>query len=222
MDYSEIKKLFLRGFIGFLSLTALVAILSVFYQDFGTIQQRILASTFTISIASICAMSCAAFMERHSWIQLGMAGIISSVLSAILLLLGIWLVLESVIFFKIIVTLVTTSIAFAHAFLLALPELAKKHFWVQQATALTIGILAVQIIVAVWFELQIAIYYQFLAVVAIVVGLETLIIPILLKLKGSGDENSKELHLKQVSDDLYEDVAGNTYKIRAVDTVGIN
>lgn len=218
MNYSRIKSLFLRGFIGFLVLTALIAIVAVFSESFGETQQRILASTFIISIASICAMSCAAFIERHSLVRLGATGIASSALGGTMLLLGIWNILEGDISFKITATLITISLAFAHAFLLALPELNKRYNWVQPVTVFTIGLLAIQIIVAVWTEIESLIYYQSLAVVAILVGLETLIIPILLKLGDKEKEQAQELHLTHVDGNHYTTTDRDMYEVKALDT----
>ena len=219
MNYSKIKKIFLRGFIGFLVLTAIVAIVAVFNESFGETQKRILATTFTISIASICAMACAAFIERRGLITLGMAGITCSALGGALLLLGIWNILESEISFKVTATLITMSVAFAHSFLLALPELGKRHFWVQVVTAITIGLLAIQIIAAVWIEIENIIYYQSLIVVAILVGLETLVIPILLKLGGQEKPQTQELHLTHVDGNHFRNADGEMYEVKAVDNI---
>ncbi len=218
MNYSKVKNIFLRGFIGFLVLTALVAIVAVFSESFGETQKRILATTFTISIASICAMSCAAFIERRRLVSLGMAGIACSALAGALLLLGIWNLLESNISFKITATFITISVGFAHAFLLALPELDKRYNWVQPVTAITIGLLAIQIIVAMWIETESMIYYQSMAVVAILTGLETLVIPILIKLGGEEKEQAQELHLTLVDGNHYTNSAGDKYEVKALHT----
>lgn len=218
MNYSKVKKIFLRGFIGFLVLTALVAIFAVFSDSFGETQKRILATTFTISIASICAMACAAFIERRSLVWLGMGGIACSALAGVLLLLGIWNLFVSDFSFKITATFITISIAFAHAFLLALPELDKRYKWIQPATATTIGLLAILIIVVMWFETESAIFFRSIAVVAILTGLETLVIPILLKLGGKEKEQAQELHLTLVEGNHYTNEAGDKYEVKALNT----
>ncbi len=218
MNYSKVKKIFLRGFIGFLVLTALVAIFAVFSDSFGETQKRILATTFTISIASICAMACAAFIERRSLVWLGMAGIACSALAGVLLLLGIWNLFVSDFSFKITATFITLSIAFAHGFLLALPELDKRYKWIQPATAITIGLLAILIIVVMWFETESAIFFRSIAVVAILTGLETLVIPILLKLGGKEKEQAQELHLTLVDGKYYTNAAGDKYEVKALNS----
>ena len=216
-DYSELKNLFLRGFIGFLALTAVIAIISVFNRDFGVVQTRILATTFTISVASICGMSCAAFIERRKWKILGLTGIMTSLLAAFFLLQGIWGVMDSIIHFKFTASFITAAFAFAHAFLLSLPELEKQYRWVQQLTAVTIAILSLLVILAIWLEIEPEYYYRILAVVAILAGLETLIIPILLKLKGSDTIETERLELSHVKDDIYRDPTGNTYHVQQME-----
>lgn len=216
-DYSELKSLFLRGFIGFLALTAVVAIISVFNRDFGTVQTRILATTFTISVASICGMACAAFIERRRWKFLGLTGIFTSLVAAFLLLQGIWGVVDSMFHFKLTASTITLAFAFAHAFLLALPQLDKNYRWVQVATAVSISLLAFLIITAVWLEIEGEYYYRILAVIAILVGLETLTIPILLKLGSNETAENRHLELSHIKDNMYRDSTGKTYSVQELD-----
>ncbi|GAF67867.1 unnamed protein product, partial [marine sediment metagenome] len=192
MDYTELRKLSLKIFIGFLALTALIAIITVLGGKFGEIQMKILATTFTISAASICSMSCAAFIEKRKLIKLGLAGIILSVISAILLIIGMWPEIKNDEYWKTTITLIVAALAFAHAFLLVLPDLEDNQKWVQKVALGAIGILAVQIIVAVWGEIDNESYYRLLAVVAIIVGLATLVIPILTKMR-RGNGRKREL-----------------------------
>ena len=218
MDFTGIRKLLLKFFIGFLVLTALIAIVVVFSNEFGDLQQRILATTFTISIGSICAMSCAAFIERKKMVTLGLTGFITSAITAFLLILLIWSSMEDKFWVKLIGSLITASFAFAHAFLLALPELEKQYKWVQSVTAVSIFILAVQIIIAIWMELEDITYFRIMAAVGIMVGLETLTIPILMKLK-TDDESSKKqrLELTKMENGLFRDSSGNVYRVDEVE-----
>ena len=223
MDFERIRKLLLKFFIGFLVLTAVIAIVVVFSNEFGELQQRILATTFTISIGSICAMSCAAFIERKKMMVVGLSGLITSAITVVLLLLVIWASLIGYTWVKLIGSLITASFAFAHSFLLALPELEKRHKWVQAVTALSICILALQIIFAIWLELENVTYFRIMAAVGIVVGLETLTIPILMKLKT--DENDKSdqaerLELFRIDEQKYRDSAGKVYRVREIESGG--
>jgi len=213
MDYSEIRRLFLRTFIGFLILTALIAIGSVLTGEFGELQLKILATCLAISTASICSMACAAFMEKGRLQGLGLLGITLSIIAACLAIIGMWPEIESAEYWKTTLTAAVFAAALAHAFLLSLPELDPRHRWVQGVTAVSIGVLALQIVVAAWGEIESEAYYRLLAVVAILVGLETLLVPILMKFRQGEGPKRERLELQRVEEGLYEDASGRRYHV---------
>jgi hypothetical protein len=217
MDYTEIRKLSLKVFLGFLGLTALIAIISVLSGQFGKIQFKILATCSTISAASICSMSCAAFIERKRLKALGLSGILLSLLSACLLIVGIWSEMHSEGFWKTSMTLVVGAVSFAHAFLLALPELNNRQKWIQTLSSISIGVLALLIVVALWGEIQEDGYYRLLTVVAIIVGLETLSIPIVMKLQKGTAHKAQKLVLEKLKGDIYQDSTGRKYQLKEID-----
>ncbi len=218
MNYRELKRLSLMAFIGFLILTALIAIVSVLTGKFGELQWKILATTFTISAASICSMCCAAFMEKRKQVLLGLAGIVLSVLTAVLLIAGMWPELDVDEYWKTTATCGVLALAFAHAFLLSLPDLDSRQKWIQILSSVCIGILAAQIIIAFWGEIDNDWYYRFLALVGIVVGLVTLVIPILTKLRKPGGIQKGKLILSPIEGDLYRDSSGKTYRVTEIKT----
>ena len=215
MDYSEIKNLSLKSFIGFLILTAVIAILTVISGEIGDIQGRILGTTLTISIASICSMSCAAFIEKRHFKPPGITGIVFSLLSAALVIIEIWATVSTSLYTKITVAVVISAFSFAHALLLFLPKLDEKKEWIQKVMAVTVAILAIQIIASVWYDIENQLYFRVMTVIAILVGLETLVIPILMKLSDRDvDDDEKEiLKLKKVKGDLYKDSSGKLYEV---------
>ena len=90
MNIVLLRQLSLRGFVGFLSLTALVAVVTVLVGNFGDLQFKILASSFSVSITSICVMSGAVFMESRGPRWLGVLGIAIALLGLVLINLGLW------------------------------------------------------------------------------------------------------------------------------------
>ena len=118
MNTASMKKRFLHAFVGFLGLTAFIAIVSVLSGEFGELQIKILVTSFTVSAASICSMSCAAFIEKQKQQGLGFSGILLSVVAAVLLILLIWLEFENEWYFKTTFTMAVCAASFAHAFLL--------------------------------------------------------------------------------------------------------
>jgi hypothetical protein len=221
MNYTKIIRWSLKLFIGFLVLTALIAMVTVLTGTFGKIQEKILSTTLTISAVSLCLMSCVAFINRKKIVWLGLLGLLLSVSAAIMLLIGMWLEIHSSAGEKVTITLTVFAVAFACAFLLVLPKLDDRHKWVQLVSSVSIGILALQSAVAVWCEHYIKLndwYFRLLAVVAIVVGLETIVIPILMKLRKGDERKIDRIILEKIEGDVYRDTAGKKYRLMEIDT----
>jgi hypothetical protein len=216
MNYTKFRRLSLKVFIGFLGLTALIAMISVLTGKFGKLQEKILSTSATISAASICLMSCAAFIDRKKLVKVGLFGIVLSVSAAIMLIIGMWWEIRSDVGEKVTITLSVFAVAFAFAFLLVLPELDNRQKWVQLVSSVSIGILALQMVVAVWLEGYIKLndwYLRLLAFVAIIVGLETLVIPILMKLRKGDERKNDRIILERIDGDVYRDTNGRKYRL---------
>lgn len=211
------RKVFLLLFIGFLTLTALIAIVSVLIGDFGELQLKILATTFTISSASICAMSCAAFIEKGKSKGLGTLGMACATIAAVMVIAGVWIEIDPEAYWKTTITFIVLGIAFAHAFLLTLPNLDKSHKWIQVASSVNIGILGLQVVGAVWSEIDHGGYYKLLAVVSIIVVFFTLIIPILMKMEKGNESTTEQLILLKNDDGTYSDKNGAAYRVSKIE-----
>lgn len=218
MNPENAKRIFLKLFIGFLSLTAAIAILSVLSGDFDEFQLKILASSFSISAASICSMSCAAFVEKKKKKELGILGGTFSAIAAALVIIGIWSEVSSEAYWKVTISCILFAVAFAHTFLLALPDLYLQHRWTQRASTISISILALLIVTALWGEIDDENYYRLLAVVSIVVVLLTLVVPILMKVRKSSAAATKNLVLTESQDGTFVDASGNIYRVTKIDT----
>lgn len=212
------RRIFLRIFVGFLILTALIAIFCVLSGDFGEFEVKVLASTFMVSAASICSMSCAAFIEKRRKRGFGLAGMACAAIAALMLISGMWLEIDEELYWKSAITSVVLAAASAHAFLLILPDLDFNHRWTQIASPISIGILAIQIMVAVWAEIDSEGYYKLLAVVSIIVVLLTLVVPILMKMRKGVDEAIETLLLSKHEDGIYVDNQGNMYEVEKINT----
>lgn len=216
MDYAKIRRLSLKVFLGFLGLTALIAIISVLSGEFGKLQEKVLATCFTVSAASICSMSCAAFIEKSRHVKLGLAGICLSIISSVLVIVGLWPEIDGDAYWKTTATLAVAAIALAYTFLLLLPDLDDKRKWVQRVFPVCVGVLALQIIAALWGEIEADGYFRAMAVVAIVVGLVTLAIPILMKLQGGTAGQKEKLVLEKLEGDTYRDSVGRKYQLKEI------
>src|SRR5262245_58181132 len=161
MNYAKIRGLLLKVFIGFLSLTALVAIVSVLSGKFGETQIKVLVTTCSISAASICTMSCAAFLERKKAKWAGGTGILMAGIAAVMVIIGVWSEISDDNYWRITGTLIVVSICFAHGCLLGLPNLVARYRWTQITSTILITLLALQILVAIWGKISDEGFYRF-------------------------------------------------------------
>ncbi len=217
MNHRKARDLSLKLFIAFLGITALVAIVCVLGGEFGELEVKILLTSLTISAASICAMSCAAFMGKRKLVELGFVGIGLAMVSAALVILGMWSEISAAGFWKTTITCIVLAVGLAHVLLLLMPELDASQRWVQPVVALAIAVLALQIIVAVVAEIDEESYYQFLAAVAILVGLGTLVIPILMRLRKGTAAREDSLVLSRVAGDVWRDRSGREFRVTRID-----
>jgi hypothetical protein len=213
VDTVLLRQLSLRGFVGFLSLTALIAVITVLIGDFGELQGKILASSFSVSIASICAMSGAVFMESRGPRWLGALGILIALIGLLLVNAGLWLEPDNWTFWKFAFVFVVVSLGLAHGFLLQLPNLNPAHKWVQPLSALSITVLVLLISGALIWEWSGDWLWRTMTVVAIVVVLCSALIPILLRLGASTTARSG-LVLELLEDGVYQSADGRRFEVR--------
>lgn len=213
MNIHHLRSWFLKSFVGFLSLTALIAIVSVLAGEFGETQAKILATSFTVSAASICSMACAAFIEKRGGRRLGTAGIGAAALAAALLIAGVWAEVDSEYYWKTVVTAIVVALAIAHTFLLHLPKLADRFDWAQPASAALIGLLGAMVIAAAWGEIDEEGYYRLLTVVSILVVLFTLLVPVFWRIGRGETDTRRRLLLTEDADGCFRDAEGRAYRV---------
>ena len=189
-DYAlmaKLKRLSLWAFIGFLVVTAIVAIVAVVSGDFGDFESKVLITSLIISGTSVCMMAYATFAERPGMVKVGQAGVALAVAAASLLLVGMWSERGEDEFWKVTLTFLILAVGLAYALLLLLPELKGRQRWVRTTSSVSIGALAAMMIVAIWVEFSEGWYVRVLAVMAILVALQTLVIPVLVWLRRMGE-----------------------------------
>ena len=216
MDYAQTRKAFLKGFLGFLVVTAVLAIYSILTDTFGPLQAKILGTSAIISAASILSMACAAFLERRRIPWLGFTGIASAVAAALVAIIAIWGEIENRDMIRAIMSLVVVAVGFAHAFLLVLPQLDRNQEWVQKASSTIIAVLAIMLIAMIWGDFESEWYARILSVMAILTGLVTLTVPLMMRLRKESHEAVRKLALTEREDGLFEDSDGTVFRVEEV------
>ena len=238
MNYTEIRKLLLKVFIGFLSLTAFIAILSVLTRQFGETQVKILLTTLSITAGSICALSCAGCLEGQGAKGVGVAGLLAAGVAVLLAIGGIWAESKCfprwavTVYWKTTATAGAAAVALALGCLLRLPNLAARYRWTQTASTALIGLLTLQVILAVWGEINAEGYYRVMAALSILVVLVSLVIPICSRLGSNANRPSEDLGhgtkqsdqvperlvLREVSAGVFADEVGRRYQVTEIQT----
>jgi hypothetical protein len=199
-------------------------------REFGETQLKVLVTTFSITGGSICAMACAGFIERKGTKAVGIVGIVAASVAVPLVIIGVWGDIHENEYWRTTVTSIVLSVALAHACLLHLPSLAASHRWIQPASAILIGLLALQIILAVWGRIKEEGYYRLMAALSVLVVLVTLVVPICSRLGAKADEGRPEqgpdmakgghvpeqLALHRLSGAIFADQLGRRYQVTEI------
>ncbi|UTW44821.1 hypothetical protein KFE80_10520 [bacterium SCSIO 12696] len=217
MNSTELRKLSLKCFIGFLALTGVLAVAMVLVGRFGELELKILLSTLVVSAANVCALSCAAAMERHGYRVTGLSGVGCAVVAGLMSLLGIWVEVDSKVFWQTTVTAIICAATMAHLFLLLLPTLQPRHRWFQSLSGITLIGLAGMLNLLVWAELDSEGYFRALAAVAITALVQTLVMPLLARLaKATPALQTITLVSDPERSDIYRDSQGRLYRLQEV------
>jgi hypothetical protein len=78
------RRLFLYILIASVVLSALIGIAVLLFGDFGEVEIRVLFTTLTITVTSVCGLACGAFLESGRGRVLPAAGIGLAVVSAVM------------------------------------------------------------------------------------------------------------------------------------------
>jgi hypothetical protein len=217
-------KAFLYSFILFLSISALFAIVSVVSGEIGEFELKVLATTSVIAAASICALCCSAYSGRTGRIVPGLGGIALAGLAAALLIAGIWAEAHSDEYWKMTAIVGVLAIATAHALTLLAVRLPAGHAWLRMATTINIFALAGLITLMIARETTAEGLVKIVAVLSILVALETLVIPILARVGRTARREARETLLLTKQDDqgIYRDAQGHLYQVKRLEnTTGV-
>jgi len=172
------KKAFLYSLIGSVALSALLGIVAVLSGRFGWLEVRVILTTVTIAVASICGLACGAYWGTSAGRALPLLGIALTFLGAAMLILGVWTDVDTEVYWKVAAAICVFAVACAHLSLLSMARLAEWFQWSLVAAYLIIFGVASLIAVMIFFEINEQGMFRLLAVSAIVDATFTVLIPI--------------------------------------------
>lgn len=182
----SVRRVFLLLLIISLSASAVIAIAIFLLGSFGTLQLKVLFTTFIIGVFSLTGLCSSALYDRKIFLPLAFSGLACSVVSFILTTFLIWEFIDfSSDVGKLLAISVILSISIAHSSLLFLIIPTNKSVQISQAaTIVFIAIVCIMLILLVLFELNTVgeFYFRLLGVFAVLDILGTIITPILRKI----------------------------------------
>lgn len=193
-DSINIRRIFLISLIASVSISALLGISVILLGDFGYIEVRVLMTTFTITVMSICGLACGAHLETGRGNLLPKVGIAFSLIAALMALLVIWDVLDDFEeFIRSFVTATILAIACSHLSLLSLARLDRRFAWTRAVAWFCVWALSAILLFIVWVEPagESDIVYRTLGVLAIIVAAVTVVTPVLHKLSSEDTDIEK-------------------------------
>jgi hypothetical protein len=151
-------------------------------------------TTLTVTVTSIFGLACGAYLETGRGKYLPLAGIVFSILSALMCFFIIWNVLDdSEPFIKTFLTGVLLAASCSYLSLLSLARLDSRFAWTRIAAHVCVSLLSLIFLYILWFE-PIGgsdLIYRILGVLGILLASITVITPVLHKLSSGGSDIEK-------------------------------
>jgi hypothetical protein len=185
-----VKKAFLYALIGSVVIGALLGIMAILSGRFGWLEVRVLLTTATIAVGSICGLACGAYLSAGRGRILPLAGIALTLVATGMVIAGIWRETFSDGYWQTAVSASVFAVACAHLSLLSMARLAEWFRWSLTAAYVVILGVAGLIVLMILQERHGTGMMQLLGVAAIVDAAITIVIPILHRL--SRDELSSQ------------------------------
>ncbi len=149
----NLRRIFLITLIGSVVTSAVVGIGVILFGDFGSFEVRILMTTLTVTAMSILGMACGAYLESGRGRLLPFLGIGLSIVSALMIFLIIWDLLDdSELFIKSTISASLLATSCSHLSLISLARLDKRFIWSRITAFVCVWTLAAILLYILWFE----------------------------------------------------------------------
>lgn len=174
-----VKKAFLYALIGSVGVSAFLGILAIQSKRIGWFETRILLTTATIALASICGLACGAYLATKRGQALPLAGVALTLLTAVMIIAGMWMEVKPEAYWKLAASAAVVSMACAHLALLSMARLAEGFRWsLVAAYAAVFGVASLAVLMIVG-EFHGSPIFHLLGVAAIIDAAITVVVPIL-------------------------------------------
>jgi hypothetical protein len=175
----KLKRPLLYLLIGSVVLGAVLGIVIVLRNTWGWFEVRVILTTITVAITSLCGLACDLSRTPRGANLLPTGGLALTFVAAGMILVGMWSDLESEEYWKTTLSASIFAVATVHVCLLSIARLAGRFRWVFFIACQVIYGLAILLAGVVIWEVDNDRMWRFLAALAIVDAALTLVIPLL-------------------------------------------
>ena len=174
----SVRRPLLYALVGSVVLAALLGIVLVLRNEWGWFEIRVILTTITIAIASVCGLACDLSRTPRGTNRLVSVGLLLTILAAVMILVGMWFDIYSEGYSRATAIVTVFAVGTVHVCLLSIARLAARFRWVFMLTCQVVYGLAV-LLSAMILGLNSEPMVRFVAIVAIGDAALTIVIPIL-------------------------------------------
>ena len=167
--------------------SAVLGIIIVLRNTWDWFEIRVILTTVTVAIASLCGLACDLSRTPRGTNLLPLGGLLLTFLAAGLILVGMWADLESEAFWKSAWAISIFAVATVHVCLLSIAKLAGRFQWILLITCQVIYGLAILLCIMIIWEIDSDRMFRLVAAVSIVDAALTLVIPLLHRISRTND-----------------------------------
>ena len=183
--YGNLKRVLFYLLISSVVFAAVLGIVLVLLNTWGWFEIRVILTTTTIAVASLCGLACDLSRTTRGSNALPVSGLALTAIGTVLVLIGMWFEVDADEYWKATGCVSIFAVAVAHVCLLSIARLSARFRWVFLVACQIIFGLALLLAVIILWEIDEERMFQFVAAIAILDAAVTLIIPILHRLSKS-------------------------------------
>ena len=175
----DFKRPLLYSLIASVILGALLGIIVVLRNTWGWFEVRVILTTITVAVASLCGLACDVSRRQRGANLVPNAGLVTTLVSAGMILLGLWFEFDSSGYWKATSVVSIFAAALVQTCLLSVARLSAGVRWVFFVSCFVAFGLAVLLSMIIIWEINEEAMFRFVVAVTIVDGCFTLVIPML-------------------------------------------
>lgn len=190
-DEHGLRRPLLYLLVGSVILGAALGIIIVLRDEWGWFEERVILTTITIAVASLCGLACDLSRTPRGTNLVPLGGLVLTCLATILILGAIWPEFDSDEYLKATGIVSIFAVATVHVSLLSIARLARRFAWVYVLTLQVIYGLAILLSAMIILEPRDEDpWFRAVAVISIVDAALTLLLPLLHRISKTDAESA--------------------------------